>query len=162
MDSDLLNQAIELRKQGEIEESRNVLFSLVDSIDLRGAVYLNIAWSYDNQGREKDALDYYILSLNEKLSDNEKFEATFGLACTYRCLGELHKSESIFNQLRRAYPDATEVIPFYALCLSSLGRKDDAIRLLFDLILENPSTEAILAYKKTLSEYVNTEYPTLK
>ncbi|EOF4705475.1 tetratricopeptide repeat protein [Klebsiella oxytoca] len=157
MDSDLLHQAIELRKQGKIEESRQFLLSLVDSIGSKGSVYLNIAWSYDNQEMEKEALNYYILSLGEKLSGEDKFEATFGLACTYRCLGELQKAESIFNQLRREYPDASEVIPFYALCLSSLGRKDDAIRLLFDLMLEKPPTEAIRSYKRTLSEYINAE-----
>ncbi|MDD9652820.1 hypothetical protein [Klebsiella pasteurii] len=78
MDSDLLHQAIELRKQGKIEESRQFLLSLVDSMGSKGSVYLNIAWSYDNQGMEKGALNYYILSLGEKLSGEDKFEATFG------------------------------------------------------------------------------------
>lgn len=159
MNSDLVNHAIELRKQGKFEESRNLLFSLVDTFEDKGSIYLNIAWSYDNQGMEKDALNYYTLSLNEKLSDNQIFDATFGLACTYRCLGDLQKAENIFSQLYRKYPEALEVIPFYALCLSSLGRKDDAIKLLFVLILESPSIEAVRPYFKTLLEYVNAEYP---
>lgn len=159
MYSDLLQQAIALRKKGEFDESRKILFSLMDSTGADGSIYLNIAWSYDNQGMEQTALDYYLLSLGETLSDEDKFEATFGLACTYRCLGHLHKAEPLFNQLRQDYPDASEVIPFYALCLSALDRKDDAIRLLFNLILESPPTEAIRSYKTALAEYVKAEDP---
>lgn len=157
MTPDLLECAITLRKQGKTDESRALLFSMLDSAQMKGSVYLNIAWSYDNDGKEEDALEYYILSLNEPLSETDKFEATFGLACTLRCLGELQKAESVFQQLRKDYPAASEVIPFYALCLSSLGRKDDAIRLLFDLILENPPTGAIASYQKTLLAYVNAD-----
>lgn len=66
MNSDLVSHAIELRKQGKFEESRSILFSLVDSFEDKGSIYLNIAWLYDNQGMEKDALNYYALSLKEK------------------------------------------------------------------------------------------------
>jgi len=157
--SDLLDRAITLRQQGHIEESRQLLFSLLEGTESKGPIYLNIAWSWDNQGRETEALTYYHLSLEEKLTEEDAFEATFGLACTYRCLGELNKAEDLFIQLRRAWPDALEVIPFYALCLSSLGKKEDAIRMLFELILENPPTNALHAYQKTLSTYLNDEYP---
>lgn len=39
MNSDLVNHAIELRKQGKFEESRNLLFSLVDSFEDKGSIY---------------------------------------------------------------------------------------------------------------------------
>lgn len=159
MSSDILSHAIALRKQGRPEESRQLLLPVVDSAENKGAVYLNIAWSCDNQGLEQDALHYYRLSLNEPLSEDDRFEALFGLACTYRCLGASVKAVSLFEQLRENYPEASEVIPFYALCLSSQGRKDEAIRLLFNLLLDAPSCAAIESYKKMLSDYVDAEYP---
>jgi len=159
MSADILSQAINLRQKGEFSESRKFLFSLSESGEYKGPAYLNIAWSLDNEGAEREALKYYLLSLEEQLSERDKFEAIFGVACTYRCLGDLHKADAVFRQLRREYPEATQVLPFHALCLSSLGKKDDAIRLLFELLLESTSSDAIRAYSKTLSAYVDAEYP---
>ena len=154
MDLDLLNHAINLRKTKNFEESRQILFSLVNLGNSNGTVYLNIAWSYDNQGQEREALKYYKKTLDEVLTKEEKFEAIFGLACTYRCLEYLNEAEFLFIQLCKDYPNATEVIPFYALCLISLGKKDDALKLLFTLIIDYPPTEHILAYKTVISDYL--------
>lgn len=154
-----LNDAIELRKQGHFEQSRTLLFSLLESLENRGAVYLNIAWSFDNQGLESDALEHYSKALKHKLSAEDKFEAKFGLACTHRCLGHLVEAESLFIELLAEYPAATEVIPFYALCLISLQKKDEALRHLLQLIAVNPPTPAIQAYQTALSGYINVVYP---
>ncbi|WFW58465.1 hypothetical protein NFJ76_11625 [Citrobacter freundii] len=93
----MLYKSIELRKNGCMEESRKILFSLVQQNILKGSALLNIAWSYDNEGLEEEALGYYLLSLKEQLSQQEHFDALFGSACTYRCLGNLVEAERIFG-----------------------------------------------------------------
>ncbi|WP_053144060.1 tetratricopeptide repeat protein, partial [Erwinia billingiae] len=113
-------------------------------------IYLNIAWSYDNQGLESDALGYYIKSLNENLSKEDYFEAKFGLACTYRCLRYFEEAEPLFESLIRDYPERTEVIPYFALSLTSAGKKDYALRVLLELIVKNPPSEGIQTYQKNL------------
>ncbi|WP_455916061.1 hypothetical protein [Pantoea agglomerans] len=103
----LLNHAIKLRKQSRFDESRQHLLSIIGSEVGNGVIYLNIAWSYDNQGLESDALGYYIKSLNENLSKEDYFEAKFGLACTYRCLRYFEEAEPLFESLIRDYPERT-------------------------------------------------------
>nr|WP_276516492.1 tetratricopeptide repeat protein [Rosenbergiella australiborealis] len=151
--SQRLNYAIDLRKKGFFEESRNILLSLLASDSGQGTLYLNIAWSYDNQGLEKEALEYYTKSLNETLSEDEYFEAKFGLACTHRCLGNLHDAEQIFEILIKDYPSKTEIVPFFALCLMSLDKMDRACELLFELLIQHPPTQAISSYRRALLEY---------
>lgn len=149
-----MEYGIRLRKQGEFAASRAVLFSLIDAGEKLGEIYLNIAWSYDNQGLESDAREYYIKSLSFTLSEQDRFEAAFGLACTLRCLGDLIEAETLFIQLRTDYPCATEVIPFYVLCLISLGKKEQALQILLNFIIDNPPTPEIRAYQATLANYI--------
>lgn len=150
-----LNTAIHLRKNKQYEDSRNILFKLSESSSNLGTIFLNIAWSYDNQGLEDQALKYYIQALQEDMTETEKFEALFGLACTYRCLKQYHKSKTIFVKILKDYPLAIEVIPFYALCLISLDQKDTALKLLFNLIIEYPSTQNIRQYQDVIRSYVD-------
>lgn len=155
MHTDILNHAILLRKDKKFEQSRKILFDLINSQDqVTGAIYLNIAWAYDNEGREQDALEYYQKALQETLSPPDLFEATFGLACTYHSLGQFIQAEQIFIKLREHYPLASEVLPFYALCLQALNKKDEALQILFDLMIEHPPTAAISAYKPAITYYV--------
>ncbi|KAB7893273.1 tetratricopeptide repeat protein [Rouxiella silvae] len=150
----LLNHAIELRKQGRFEESRQQLFSIIGSEVYNGIIYLNIAWSYDNQGLESDALGYYTKALKEDLSKEDHFEAKFGLACTYRCLNFFEEAELLFESLISDYPERKEVIPYFALSLTSAGKKDYAVRILLELVVKNPPTEGIQAYQKNLLGYL--------
>lgn len=154
-----LSDAITLRKQGLFEQSRERLFPLLKTQENSGAIYLNIAWSYDNQGLESDALEHYSAALQHKLSAEDHFEAKFGLACTHRCLGNFVEAESLFIELLAEYPAATEVVPFYALCLIALQKKDEALEQLLKLIVANPPTPGIHAYQAALSEYINERYP---
>ncbi|MBF7686913.1 tetratricopeptide repeat protein [Acinetobacter rathckeae] len=154
MHIDILNHPILLRKNKDFAKSRQVLFDLINSGELSGAIYLNIAWAYDNEGLEQEALEYYKKALQEKLSLNDTFEATFGLACTYSSLGEYNQAELIFIELHKSYPLATEVIPFYALCLNALHKKDEALQLLFNLIIDHPPTKEIFAYKPAMTQYI--------
>lgn len=147
--------AIELRKKGFFEESRNILLSLIGSEVGCGTLYLNIAWSYDNQGSEESALKYYMMALNEPLSEDDYFEAKFGLACTYRCLGHLNDAEQVFKTLVRDFPSKTEVVPFFALCLMSSGKKDNAFKIILELLIKYPPTDAISGYSKALMGYLD-------
>ncbi|MBK0004219.1 lipopolysaccharide assembly protein LapB [Erwinia sp. S38] len=150
-----ITNAIELRKKGFFEKSRNVLLSLISKGQDCGIIYLNIAWAYDNQGLEEEALGYYMKALNEPLSTDDYFESKFGLACTYRCLGEFNKAKLIFEELTIEYPSKIEIIPFFSLCLMSLGEKDSAFKMLLELLIKYPPTDAVSSYRKALTGYVN-------
>ncbi len=149
----LIHYAIHLRQRGNVEQSRRYLFGLLTSPVTAGQSYLHIAWSYDKEGNEDRALAYYRLALAQRLDDEDRFEAEFGLACTTRCLGRLVEAEALFHRLMELYPQRSEIIPFYALCLTALNRPYHAIQLLLGLIIENPPTDAITHYQSSLRTY---------
>lgn len=148
-----IQKAISLRKAGEYDQSRALLMTVADVNGLKAEAFLNIAWSYDNQGDEAKAVEFYVAALNAGLQDENKFEALFGLACTYRCLGNYADSKQIFEQVMSEYPHATEVIPFYALCLHNLGEHERAMSVMLELVAKYPPTASIGRYARALSLY---------
>ncbi|WP_343868024.1 hypothetical protein [Tatumella terrea] len=69
--------------------------------------------SYDNRASEESVLKYYQLALNEPLSDDDYFEATFGLACTSRGHGKFNDAERAFETLVGDFSRETEAVLFF-------------------------------------------------
>lgn len=148
-----ISQAIALRKEQKYQESRDLLATLLSDENLAAKAHLQIAWSYDNQGKEQQAIEHYVLSLQGKLSSVERFDALFGLACTYRSLGQYTEALSYFEQTMSEYPQSLEVQPFYAMCLYNLGRNKEATSLLLELLVSTTNSEAIKEYQRAISLY---------
>lgn len=148
-----IQHAIGLRAAGEYEKSRTLLRELTKVPTLKAEALLHIAWSYDNEGLEERAAEYYQAALNEGLEGDNQFEAHFGLACTWRCLGKYVLAKQGFEEIIRDYPDASEAIPFYALCLHNLGEHDRAMTLMLELVSNYPPTPGIQRYAKALAFY---------
>ncbi|CAK1917384.1 Acetyltransferase (GNAT) family protein [Vibrio crassostreae] len=149
----IIKQAIELRKEAKYQESRELLAILLDDEKYAAKAHLHIAWSYDNQGKEQQAIEHYVLSLSGVLSSVERFDALFGLASTYRSLGLYAEALSYFEQTMAEYPDSLEVQPFYAMCLYNLGRHKEATSLLLELLVSTTNSEAIKEYQRAISLY---------
>lgn len=135
-----LQAAITLRKQGEYEKSRQALNVLAEIPALRAQALLNIAWSFDNESKEHEAEPYYRAALAAGLTGEDDFEAQFGLASTWRCLGKYVEAKALFEEIMARWPQATEVRPFYALCLHNLGEHDKAVAVLLESIVQHPDT----------------------
>lgn len=148
-----ISQAIALRKEQKYQESRDLLATLLSDENLAAKAHLQIAWSYDNQGKEQQAIEHYVLSLQGKLSSVERFDPLFGLACTYRSLGQYTEALSYFEQTMSEYPQSLEVQPFYAMCLYNLGRHKEATSLLLELLVSTTNSEAIKEYQRAISLY---------
>ncbi|WP_313111398.1 tetratricopeptide repeat protein [Pseudescherichia sp.] len=148
-----IQHAIALRAAGEYERSRELLRTLTAFPTLKAEALLHIAWSYDNEGLEDVAAKYYLAALEEGLEGDNQFEAKFGLACTWRCLGKYALAKEAFKEIIRDYPDASEAIPFYALCLHNLGEHDRAMAVMLELMSNHPPTPGIQRYAKALACY---------
>lgn len=148
-----ISQAIALRKEQKYQESRDLLATLLSDKNFAAKAHLQIAWSYDNQGKEQQAIEHYVLSLQGKLSSVERFDALFGLASTYRSLGQYTEALSYFEQTMSEYPESLEVQPFYAMCLYNLGRHKEATSLLLELLVSTTNSEAIKEYQRAISLY---------
>lgn len=149
---DRLQTAIGLRKRGEHRQSRQALRLLLDEPGVRAQAFLNIAWSYDNEGKEREAEQAYRAALEAGLGGEDKFEAQFGLASTLRCLGEYLPAKALFEEILINWPQANEVRPFYALCLYNLGEHGQAMAILLDEIAQHPSSR-VEPYKEVLRFY---------
>ncbi|MDD7995721.1 tetratricopeptide repeat protein [Kosakonia radicincitans] len=147
-----IQAAITLRKQGEYEKSRQALKVLVAEPTLRALVLLNIAWSYDNEGNEQEAEQWYRAALEAGLTGEDEFEARFGLDSTLRCLGQYAQAKILFEEILTHWPQATEVRPLYALCLHNLGEHQQAVSLLLNCIAQHPDARTA-PYARALREY---------
>ncbi len=149
----IISQAIALRKEQKYQESRDLLATLLSDEKFAAKAHLQIAWSYDNQGKEQQAIEHYVLSLQGKLSSVERFDALFGLASTYRSLGQYTEALNYFEQTMSEYPQSLEVQPFYAMCLYNLGRHKEATSLLLELLVSTTNSDAIKEYQRAISLY---------
>ncbi|MCG9782262.1 tetratricopeptide repeat protein [Vibrio brasiliensis] len=149
----VIQQAIELRKQGNYQASRDLLNTLLADQQFAAKAHLHIAWSFDNEGKEQQAIDHYLSSLSGPISPTERFDALFGLASTYRSLGEYQQALSYFEQTINEYPDSLEVQPFYAMCLYNISRHKEATSLLLELLVNTTNSEEIKQYQRAISLY---------
>lgn len=147
-----LQAAIALRKQGEHEQSRQLLQALTTEPELRALAFLHLAWSYDNQGLEREAEHNYLAALDAGLDEEDRFEARFGLASTWRCLGKYQQAKTLFEEIMIAWPQATEIRPFYALCLYNLGEHECAVSVLLESVAQHPD-ERTAPYQEVLRYY---------
>ncbi|MGY5957952.1 tetratricopeptide repeat protein [Kosakonia sp. BK9b] len=148
-----LYDAIALRQQGEHQQSRQQLQALTQVPELRARALLNMAWSYDNEGKEQEAEQHYLAALEAGLeNDDDRFEAQFGLACTLRCLGKYQQAKALFEAIMIDWPQATEVRPFYALCLYNLGEYECAVSLLLTAVAQHPDPRTA-PYQQVLHYY---------
>ncbi|EGQ9064939.1 tetratricopeptide repeat protein [Vibrio parahaemolyticus] len=149
----IIEQAIKLRKENKYQESRALLKTLLNDETYSAKAHLQIAWSYDNEGKEQEAITHYLSSLSGQLSSIERFDALFGLASTYRSLGMYSEALSYFEQTLREHPSSIEVQPFYAMCLYNLGRHKEATSLLLELLVSTTNSDAIKEYQRAISLY---------
>ncbi|WP_421853365.1 tetratricopeptide repeat protein [Marinomonas sp.] len=149
----VLKEAIALRQSGQYEKSRRLLNTLLSGDDWSAKAHLHIAWSYDNEGKEQEAIVHYESALSGLLSKEERFDALFGLASSYRCIGSYQEALHYFDVTLFEYPNAIEAKPFYAMCLYNLGRHKEAIALLLELLVSTTNDESIKAYQQAIMLY---------
>lgn len=148
-----IHKAIDLRKEGRYDESRKLLALLLSEREYAARAHLHIAWSYDKEGNEQEAISHYLSALNGSLSEEDRFDALFGLASTYRSVGRYHEGLQYFEQALAEYPDSIEVKPFYAMCLYNVGRHKEATALLLELLASTTNSEAIQRYQRAIVLY---------
>ena len=148
-----IDEAILRRKNGDYKESRRLLRTVLASSSYAASAHLNIAWSYDNEGKEQQAIEHYRLALKGPLSPNERFEALFGLASTYRSLGCYEDALDYFQQTITEFPNNLEAQPFYAMCLYNLGRHKEATALLLNLLVSTTDNQSIREYQRAILLY---------
>ena len=150
---DRLARAVELREAGELEESRQLLLELRAERPEDPQVAVQTAWVHDSMGLEEEAVEHYEAALAGDLTEAEARGAYLGLGSTLRTLGRDEDSDRIFREGVARFPDFPALRAFHAMTLYNLGRSQEAVRQLLEVLLETASDSSIDRYRRALAAY---------
>jgi tetratricopeptide (TPR) repeat protein len=152
-DLDMLIKAIELRKEGKLEEARMLLENLLTKEPENPELLYQLASVHDAMGLEKEAAPLYEKALRNGLKGESRKGALLGLGSTYRTLGQYMKAKETLERGMEEFPEASEFEIFYSMVLYNLGNYSKAMEILLKKIAEVSNDPGIQQYKKAIHFY---------
>lgn len=152
---DQLIKAIEMRINGQLDESNSILIKLAVEYPKDPIVQYQCAWSYDVLSKEKEAVAHYEMAIEKGLSGTNLQEAFLGLGSTYRTLGKYNKSKETLKKGIDKFPEARALKVFYAMTLYNLGDNSDAMEILLTQLAETSNDKGIQSYDKSIKYYAD-------
>lgn len=147
-----LDEAIEHRKHNRQKQALEILQSLIQSTPNDPDINYQIAWTYDSEGKESEALPFYEKAIANGLK-KDRLGAMIGLGSTYRCLGKHEESLKIFDQAMREFPQDRALKVFRALTLFSLGQVEESVSQLLIQLMDTTDAKSIKSYERALRYY---------
>lgn len=151
--TDGLAHAIDLRNEGNFQESNALLLRMVEKWPNDAVINYQCAWSFDVLGKETEAITYYENAIALGLPESDLQEALLGLGSTYRALGEYEKSRDVLLKGINLFPTNHSIQVFYAMTLYNLNEHHHAMELLLKCLLDTTSDKDILNYQKAIRFY---------
>ncbi|GGA27499.1 tetratricopeptide repeat protein [Psychrobacillus lasiicapitis] len=151
--TDGLAHAIDLRNEGNFQESNALLLRMVEKWPNDAVINYQCAWSFDVLGKENEAITYYENAIALGLPESDLQEALLGLGSTYRALGEYEKSRDVLLKGINLFPTNHSIQVFYAMTLYNLNEHHHAMELLLKCLLDTTSDKDILNYQKAIRFY---------
>jgi len=150
-----LERAVELRQLGKLQESRELLLDLLTQEPNNPSVWYQCAWVHDVMELEREAIPYYLKSLELGLQGEERQGAFLGLGSTYRTIGMYEQSKAILEEAINEYPEKKEYQVFLAMVKYNLKEYSDAMEIVLRLLGETSSDQGIQSYKSAILYYSN-------
>ncbi|MFB5673924.1 tetratricopeptide repeat protein [Paenibacillus terreus] len=148
-----LEKAMQLRSEGQLEASNQILVELVRLYPQDALVNYQCAWSFDVLGREREAIPFYEKAVSLGLAGEDLEGALLGMGSTYRTLGEYESSQRTFRKGMELFPDNRAMKVFYAMTLYNLQQHPQAMEILLQCIAESSSDSEIQKYKRAILFY---------
>lgn len=148
-----LQKAIDLRSDGELQQSNQLLLKLAEQHPFDAYVNYQCAWSFDVLGKESNAVPYYEKAIQGDLNDEDLANAYLGLGSTYRTLGEYENSKHTLEKGLEKYPHNLAIQVFYAMTLFNLKEHERSMELLLKNLAATSSDPQIQKYKKAITFY---------
>jgi tetratricopeptide (TPR) repeat protein len=148
-----LESAIRLREVGDFQEAESLLARVLEETPDDAEANHQMAWLFDVQGREREAVPYYARAVAGDLPDEERRGALLGLGSTYRALGEYPEAVEVLGQGVSEFPADRAMQTFLALALYNIGEHRQAVDLLLKHLVETTSDPGIRSYEKALRFY---------
>ena len=148
-----LESAIRLREVGDYGEAESLLSRVLSETPDDAEANHQMAWLYDVQGREREAVPFYVRAIAGDLPDEERRGALLGLGSTYQALGEYPEAVEVLRQGVSEFPAYRAMQTFLALALYNIGEHRQAVDLLLKHLGETTSDPGIRSYEKALRFY---------
>ena len=152
---DPLAQAIRLREEGRLEESRTLLMELVAAHPDDARVNFQTAWAHDRLGLEREAVPYYERALVLGLDGEDLAGALLGLGSTYRALSDYQRAVATLRRGVETFPDRRVFEVFLAMALYNVGEHREAMARLLRALAETSSDESIGRYRRAIAFYAD-------
>ncbi|MDD2714943.1 MAG: tetratricopeptide repeat protein [Candidatus Wallbacteria bacterium] len=154
MDTTLEN-ALRLRSEGKLEESRDLLIGLLSNDPRNPALCYQCGWACDCLGLEKEAVPFYENAIRYGLSGADLRGAYLGLGSTLRCLGRYDESLKYLQEGIRHFPEDRALQVFLSLTLYNLNQNNEATRILLLNLIETTGDQNIRSYERALRFYAD-------
>ena len=155
-----LAEAIQLREMGRakqdqaiLEEARTLLLALGAAYPDDAEITFQIAVVHDNLGLEREAIPFYLKTLDQGLAGQDLERCLMGLGSTYRGLGEYQQAANTLRRGMREFPDNRAIQVFLAMTLYNLQDYKEAMELALTNLLETTSDEKLQYFKRGLLFY---------
>ena len=148
-----LESAIRLRERGDFQEAGTLLARVLEKAPEDAEANHQMAWLYDVQGCEREAVPYYARAIAGGLSGEQRRSALLGLGSTYRAMGEYPEAVEVLRQGVSEFPADRAMQTFLALALYNTGEHRQAVDLLLKNLVETTSDPDIRSYEKALRFY---------
>lgn len=148
-----LQRAIDLRNDGELQQSNQLLLSLVEQHPNEAYVNYQCAWSFDVLGKESKAVPYYEKAIQGDLNNEDLANAYLGLGSTYRTLGEYENSKHTFEKGLEMFPHNLAIQVFYAMTLFNLEKHERSMESLLKNLAATSSDQQIQKYRNAITFY---------
>ncbi|WP_397376202.1 tetratricopeptide repeat protein [Paenibacillus sp. sptzw28] len=152
---DIFSKAIKLRESGQHEEAKSIFFDLLKLEPHNPSIWYQIAWVHDVMELEREAVPFYLKSIELGLAGEERQGALLGLGSTYRTLGMYEESKKVFVEAINEFPERREFQVFYAMVLYNLKEYDKAMEILLKQLSETSDDEGIHTYKNAILFYAD-------
>jgi len=114
-------------------------------------VTYEVAGAYDTAGEEAKAKVLYERALELGIDGEPLRRCLCQFGSTLRWLGELDASLAILDRARAEFPESESARVFQALTLNELGRADEAVGLLLDIVAQHGEVTDLGRYAVGLS-----------
>lgn len=153
MKEETIEQARQLRRKDQLEESQTLLLDLLEQYPDDPLVLYEVGGSYDVMGEEKRAIPHYRKAVEKGLAGDDLQECLICLGSSYRVIGEYEDAVQTLETAVAQFPDNNSGRVFLALAYYNDGQEDEAVRILLELLLETTTDEDILTYADPLDFY---------
>lgn len=150
-----LAAALALRCKGQGEQAKLRMLELLEQFGESAKLLYELASTHDSLGLERQAVPYYVRSLELGLGEPDRAEALLGLGSTYRALAEYEQAETVLRSAVAEYPEHRELHVFLAMTLHNLRKHAEAMELLLKEIADHSGHPGVQSYQRAIRFYAD-------